>query len=99
MFRLEKINETIYGDLAKAFISSWIARYKVEKGDLKDAEAKFKDAIAILEQRAPESSQLMETLKEYGDMLLQAKRSDEARAVQIKAEKIAAQKVTEMPVP
>lgn len=95
----EKINEILSGALVKAFLSRMIAIEKFKKGDLKSAEVNFKDSIAVLERRAPESSQLIATLKDYAGMLQQAKRSDEALAVQTKAEKLAARKVTETLMP
>ncbi|HTY21807.1 MAG TPA: hypothetical protein VMC85_01670, partial [Desulfomonilaceae bacterium] len=86
------------GDLSKAFGFIWIAKYKRDRNDMHAAELSLKEAIAILERHAPESSLLIGTLRDYADLLLKAKRSSEARTVQEKADKIAAQKViTPMP--
>lgn len=95
----DKIVEILSSDLVKAFVARVVANYKVAKGDLKAAEAKFQESIAILEKRAPESTQLVVTLRHYAAMLEQAKRSDDARVVLAKAQKIADRPVSKTPDP
>lgn len=95
----DKIVEILSSDRVKAFVARVVANVKVAKGDLKAAEVKFQESIAILEKRAPESTQLMSTLRHYAAMLQQAKRSDDARLVLAKAQKIADRPVSKTPDP
>jgi hypothetical protein len=90
----EKINEIISGDRMKAYLARVVAQDKAAKGDIKMSEAKYKESIKILEERAPESSQLVEGLRAYAGMLLQWKREAEAREIQLRADKIANKKIS-----
>ncbi|MGA2527014.1 MAG: hypothetical protein ABSF79_10405 [Smithellaceae bacterium] len=95
----DKINDILASDLVKALFASAIASDKTAKGDLKAAEAKFKESIDILERQAPESSQLVETIETYANMLEIAKRSDESHMMRTKAQKIKSQPVSKAPIP
>ena len=95
----DKIVETLSSDFVKAYIAKMVALDKVTKGDLKAAESKFQESIAILERRAPESSQLVGTLRDYAAMLQQAKRGGDARVTLAKAQKLAERPVSKTPEP
>jgi hypothetical protein len=83
----------------RALFATAIASDKTTNGDLKAAEAKFKDSIDILERLAPESSQLVDTLEAYANMLHIAKRSDDSHMMRTKAQKIKGQPVSKAPIP
>lgn len=95
----DKINDILASDLVKAFFANLIASSKTANGDLKAAEAKFKESIDILERQAPESSQLVETLEAYANMLQNAKRSEDSRRMRTKAQKIKDKPISEAPIP
>ena len=95
----DKISDILASDLVKALFTTVIALDKTTNGDLEAAEATFKDSIDILERRAPESSQLVETLEAYANMLQIAKRSDDSNMMRTKALKIKGQPVSELPIP
>jgi len=95
----DKIVEILSGELVRAYVARAVANDKVAKGDLKAAEAKFQESIALLERRAPESSQLVGTLRHYAAVLQQAKRGDDARVVLAKAQKIADRPLSKTPEP
>jgi hypothetical protein len=83
----------------KALFACAIASDKTANSDFKAAEAKFKESIDILERQAPESSQLIETLEAYANMLQIAKRNDDSHIMQTKAQKIKVRRVSNAPVP
>jgi hypothetical protein len=95
----DKINDILASDLVKAFFAKIIASEKTTNGDLKVAEAKFKESIDILERQAPESSQLVETLEAYANMLQNAKRIEDSRRMRTKAQKIKDKPISEAPIP
>lgn len=95
----DKINNILASDRMKAEFARVIASDKTTNGDLSAAEAKFKEAIGILERQAPESSQLVETLEDYANMLQIAKRTNDSNIVRTKAQKIKSQPVSKAPMP
>ena len=96
---VDKINEVLAGDRVKAYFDSVVANDKTATGDLKSAEEKFREGIAILEKQATDGSQLVATLRGYAAMLQKANRSEDARSVLQKADKIASQPVAKIPQP
>jgi hypothetical protein len=96
---VDKINDILASDLMKAFLANVIAIDKTTNGDLKTAEARFKESIDILERHAPESSQLVETLEAYANMLQIANRSEDSSKMRTKAQKIKDKPVSKIPIP
>lgn len=96
---VDKINDILSSDLVKAFFANVIASDKTTNGDLKAAEAKFKESIDILERQAPESSLLVETLEAYANMLQIAKRSEDSSKMRTKAQKIKDKPISKTPIP
>jgi len=96
---VDKIVEILSGDLVRAYVARAIAQAKKTQGDLSGSETKFREAISILETRAPDSSQMEMTLRDYAAMLTTAKRSGEASAILTRAQKIADHPVSKSPEP
>jgi hypothetical protein len=96
---VDKIQEILSGDRAKAFIARAVADDEVRKGDLNDAEMKFRESVGLLEKHSPNSSQLLVTLREFAAMLQQANRENEARDVLARAQRIADQPLFPKPEP
>jgi len=95
----DKILEILSGERIKAYIARAVAEDRAAKGDLKTAEAKFQESVDVLEKQAPESSQLVATLRSFAAMLQQAKRGDDGKGMLSKAQKIADHPVSKAPEP
>jgi hypothetical protein len=95
----DKILEVLSRGRVTAFVARVVAQNMVTKGDLKAAEAKYLESIAILERLAPNSSQLVDTLRDYGGMLASSKNTTEAQSILAQAKKIADQPVSKTPEP
>lgn len=96
---VDKIVEILSGDRVRAHVARAIAKARVSQGDFKGGEVKLREAIAILEGRAPESSQLVATLRDYAALLTASRRGDEARAMLTRAQGIADRPVSKVPEP
>lgn len=91
----EKIDEILSGDRVKALVARGIADTKASQRDFDGSDAKFKEAISILDKVAPESSQLAATLSDYAAVLgQQNSRTLEAAATLARAQAIADKPVT-----
>jgi hypothetical protein len=95
----DKILDILASDDARAYEARFVAHFLAERGDFKGAESKFRESISILERVAPESSQLVTTLRDFAAMLQKAKRLEDAKKVLAKADSIASKPVSTAPQP
>ena len=95
----DKIADILAGDRVRSYEARFVAHVLAQRGDLKSAEAKFQESISILERIEPDGSQLVGTLRDWGEQLQKAKRIEESKKVLARADSISSKPLSAVPQP